>query len=992
MVSWTWWMLFIFLAIFVNDGVNGHWGWGRRRRRRRRYPPPPPEPDCFVSAWSSWSTCSRFCSVGTQSRARHITYRPSTFCIEPSLRETRWCGVTHGGCAHNCDNTNHICTCRSGYILMPDGKGCQDVNECSPNGGKGPCSHTCTNNAGSFACSCPHGYYLHTDARTCYKKSCQILSLPNCLNPMLPGACKKVTVTCSDGNSYDSHCYFSCPTNFGLAKIINKALPFAKNIFDADFQGLTLSTVCRESYTTPSITVWRPGADTFKDYYCRRTNDPPTSIAISATNILEHTPINTTIATVSASDVDQVSFTIRQSSGFFFFRIQGNKLTNTWVPRWRNLQGLEINHYHLIIRATDNGHPSMWSEKNFTITVVNVNDPPYSIRLSNNSVLDTAPISHVIGTLSAIDYDGPRGSSRSSDFHWSLVDSDQGRFTLGSTSGSSLVVASSLASQAHRTHRIVVQCTDKDATNPRFAQATLFINVVNTNDSPKHIKFEQYKLFENATAGFIVGRLVAVDQDGDVISFSMSQSPSISLGAFRLGTTLCRNVTLASGIRQSECAAYVVLKKQLNYELKSSYSLKVMATDPSGSFALKEFTIVVLDLNEYPTDIVLSSLIVAENSPADTIVAQITVVDPDIFHGSPQQHTCTVSPSSPFIINGLNLVVARNAALDFEQKSLYVISITCTDAGIPLLSLSKVFNIRIRDVNEPPTYLRLSNLVIPENARSGTVVGVFTSADPDGWNTKLTYQIQSPNVPFAIGGSGNDSLVTTSQLDYETTKQYDISVSVTDDGGLFLEKIFQIRITDVNEAPTDVQLSSSVLRENSPANTFIGSITVIDPDADSNVSCIIVDGHTEYLAVNGFQLVVGSKRVDYESLDSRKRLNFKLKCSDQHGLYIEKVFHVTVTGNFCGYCLDEEAEPLCYRLDSTRKAGALIVCFKEYKAKRHDDLMVNSLYLGDCSFSSTLPRKIVSLDKRPTKGRLAESSTSSQISKRLRWKNSFSKP
>eukprot|EP00794_Sanderia_malayensis_P019194 gene19194-21116_t len=64
----------------------------------------------------------------------------------------------------------------------------------------------------------------------------------------------------------------------------------------------------------------------------------------------------------------------------------------------------------------------------------------------------------------------------------------------------------------------------------------------------------------------------------------------------------------------------------------------------------------------------------------------------------------------------------------------------------------------------------------------------------------------------------------------------------------------------------------------------------------------------------------------------------------------------------------------------------------EYKAKRHDDLMVNSLYLGDCSFSSTLPRKIVSLDKRPTKGRLAESSTSSQISKRLRWKNSFSKP
>ena len=43
-----------------------------------------------------------------------------------------------------------------------------DVNECAvKNGG---CDHKCTNEAGSFNCSCKHGYLLSADGKTCKGK------------------------------------------------------------------------------------------------------------------------------------------------------------------------------------------------------------------------------------------------------------------------------------------------------------------------------------------------------------------------------------------------------------------------------------------------------------------------------------------------------------------------------------------------------------------------------------------------------------------------------------------------------------------------------------------------------------------------------------------------------------------------------------------------------------------------------------------------------
>ncbi|KAK3006376.1 hypothetical protein RJ639_016590 [Escallonia herrerae] len=67
------------------------------------------------------------------------------------------------------------CSCNTGYEGNPYiSPGCQDINECA-NPDNNPCVKKCTNTAGSFYCSCPHGYFGdgQKSGRGCIAKNSQ---------------------------------------------------------------------------------------------------------------------------------------------------------------------------------------------------------------------------------------------------------------------------------------------------------------------------------------------------------------------------------------------------------------------------------------------------------------------------------------------------------------------------------------------------------------------------------------------------------------------------------------------------------------------------------------------------------------------------------------------------------------------------------------------------------------------------------------------------
>uniref|UniRef100_A0A8D2LHA2 Signal peptide, CUB and EGF-like domain-containing protein 2 n=1 Tax=Varanus komodoensis TaxID=61221 RepID=A0A8D2LHA2_VARKO len=81
------------------------------------------------------------------------------------LMET--CAVNNGGCDRTCKDTSTgvHCSCPVGFTLQLDGKTCKDIDECqTSNGG---CDHFCRNTIGSFDCSCKKGFKLLTDEKSC---------------------------------------------------------------------------------------------------------------------------------------------------------------------------------------------------------------------------------------------------------------------------------------------------------------------------------------------------------------------------------------------------------------------------------------------------------------------------------------------------------------------------------------------------------------------------------------------------------------------------------------------------------------------------------------------------------------------------------------------------------------------------------------------------------------------------------------------------------
>ncbi|XP_063528008.1 signal peptide, CUB and EGF-like domain-containing protein 2 isoform X7 [Pongo pygmaeus] len=81
------------------------------------------------------------------------------------LMET--CAVNNGGCDRTCKDTSTgvHCSCPVGFTLQLDGKTCKDIDEChTRNGG---CDHFCKNTVGSFDCSCKKGFKLLTDEKSC---------------------------------------------------------------------------------------------------------------------------------------------------------------------------------------------------------------------------------------------------------------------------------------------------------------------------------------------------------------------------------------------------------------------------------------------------------------------------------------------------------------------------------------------------------------------------------------------------------------------------------------------------------------------------------------------------------------------------------------------------------------------------------------------------------------------------------------------------------
>jgi gliding motility-associated-like protein len=230
-----------------------------------------------------------------------------------------------------------------------------------------------------------------------------------------------------------------------------------------------------------------------------------------------------------------------------------------------------------------------------------------------------------------------------------------------------------------------------------------------------------------------------------------------------------------------------------------------------------------------------------------------------------------------------------------------------TDAGG--LSFEKVFTVTVNNVNEAPSDIALSANTIAENNAANATVGTMSSTDADAGDTH-TYTLVSgtgstDNAAFNISGN---SLRVNNTLDFEAKSSYSIRVRATDAGGLSFEKVFAISVSNVNEAPTNINSTQLAIYENNTANATVSNLSSIDPDAGDTHTYTLVSGAGS-ADNNSFSIVNNQLRaaVVFKFKD-KSSYSIRIRTTDAGGLSFEKTFTISIiespvasgTGNLPG--------------------------------------------------------------------------------------------
>ena len=109
----------------------------------------------------------------------------------------------------------------------------------------------------------------------------------------------------------------------------------------------------------------------------------------------------------------------------------------------------------------------------------------------------------------------------------------------------------------------------------------------------------------------------------------------------------------------------------------------------------------------------------------------------------------------------------------------------------------EVMSLDLTDVNEAPTDLTLSADTTIENPVNGAVVGTATPTDPDSGETFSYSLTNDAGGRFMINGETGEVMILDGSLfDIGDASSHDITIQVTDSGGLTYDEVLTINVTN----------------------------------------------------------------------------------------------------------------------------------------------------------------------------------------------------
>ena len=573
-----------------------------------------------------------------------------------------------------------------------------------------------------------------------------------------------------------------------------------------------------------------------------------------------------------------------------------NQTTGTvWVVKPLDYEEQKV--YKMQARVTDD--EGLWYLIDYTVYILDVNEPPSKITLSGISVVEDK-IGAVVGTLSAID---PEGSPVTF-----TVSNGGDSFTIDSSSQPPKLVTR-VALKADGPTGISSINVSITATDPMGLSTikTFTIVVINVNDPPGDIRLIQIggtetviSFPENLLVGESIARVMATDPENDPYQCGVVSGSSFDI--FYDGAT-----------------NFLRLIKPIDYETQKTAMVGIKCADipkdgsNSATSQVRQIILNILDVNEGPSTLNLTiTRTPVENVKPTTPLSVGTLVSKDfdahIQNNLSLQFTI-VSPNGLFEI-GSDLVctpmtpsgqscsvsLLQKEALDYEsttpvgQQSVVIRVQDSIGAWNEFTVIVPITN-----VNEPPTGVIFSPSEQPfvvEGTPINTVITTIIATDPDIGDMHTFSLINDGNGAVKLGtviSERRDTYVSLlvanpAKFDFETNPIITFVLKVTDSANL---SIILSKTIEVRDRPMEITYDTAIISEGTKVATqSVATLTLQNYDTVESLSWFLaatsldnLDNNNDFFTIKG---VTGSsppqaklflaKPLDYDTLSALRTL------------------------------------------------------------------------------------------------------------------------
>ena len=426
---------------------------------------------------------------------------------------------------------------------------------------------------------------------------------------------------------------------------------------------------------------------------------------------------------------------------------------------------------------------------NIILKGVTGNSPPTNIALSSSSINENVAANSTVGTLSSTDVDAMN------TFTYTLVsgtgDTDNASFNI---SGSNLRITNSPNFETKSSYSVRIRTTDQDGL---FYEKSFALSITDLNEAPTDVALSANTINENVAANTVVGTLSSIDLDAsNTFTYSLvTGTGSTDNGAFNIS---------GSDLR---------ITNSPDYEMKSSYAIRIRTTDQGGLNFDKQFTVMVNNINDLVP--VITSI---STDSGVSATDYITNDNTPTVNGTAEPGT-TVS----LLVNGtssaiLGTTVTTNGSGIFTfpfptafgtlTDGVVTLSVTSSLGGVSVASVDKLVTIDTKATIAVTTPIAGDNTIDNAEASNLTLSGTSTEVEVGRTVTLTIADGVNPNVvtttTTTAGGAWTKSGINISSLNNGAVS---ITATVTDVAGNMASKMETATLNNATLANTDFSLS-----------------------------------------------------------------------------------------------------------------------------------------------------------------------------------------